>query len=331
MRRLLDLLPWLGLGLIALAVSFRQLREEGLGLQAFPPPPSISIAAPDISRPDGALSGRLADPSGSPIAEALVSVAFDDELAWTYSDVRGRFELPHVPLGALQVEVVAREFRTEIFPVSSPAAELELVMDEPVAAPPDLPPIERAELRGRVSASVGRRGLLGFEVLLQPASALHEYGQPIPVRARVGADRSFRFPGLMYGEYRVSILPPWAAGGSWPNLCSADDRLYVHGPSAGELELRMAAGEVQARVLNEDGDAIQGAVAVLTPLGTPLRPWPPESSAADGTLIFRDLAPGRYRLELSAGQGSRSEEVEVVAGHTSVLDLPPLRVRSDPH
>lgn len=328
MRRLLRLLPWLGLGLIAAAVAFRELREEGLGLQAFPPPPSIALPAPDLSRPVGELAGTLLDPTGSPIAEALVTVAFDDELAWTYSDPRGRFALPHVPTGSLQLEVVARKFRTELFAVSSPALELKLVMDEPVAAPPELPALERVDLRGRVAASIGRRGLLGYEVLLLPANALHEFGQPVPVRALVGADRGFHFPGLLYGEYRVVILPPWATGGSWPNLCAPEDRSYLHGPATAELELRMAAGEVQARVIDEDGDPIHGAVALLSPLGAPQHPWPAESTNADGVLLVSDLAPGRYHLELRAGEGRCSEEVEVVAGHTSVLDLPPLRVRS---
>ena len=330
MRRLFHLLPWLGLGLIALAVVFRQLRDEGLGLPAFPAPPSIAIAAPDLSRPSGAISGAIIAPDGSSISEALVTVAFQDELAWTYTDTRGLFELPHVPTGTIQVEVVARKFRTELFSVDSPSTELRLVMDEPVAAPPDLPPLERSDLRGSVASSIGRRGLLGYEVLLVPAGGIHEYGQPVPARAVVGADRGFHFPGLLQGEYRVVILPPWARGGSWPNLCAPEDRLYSHGPSVAVVELRMAAGEVQARAIDANGDPIRGAVATLAPLDDPLRPWPAESSGADGNVLVRDLAPGRYRLELSAGEGSCSEEVEVVAGHTSVLDLPPLRIRSGP-
>lgn len=328
MKRLLNLLPWIGLGLIMLAMLVRGLREEGLGLRAFPAPPDVLLGTHDSTAPAAHLSGVLLNDEGEVVSEALVLAAFNGELAWTYTDVQGRFDLQHLPAGPVELEVVARKYRTERFQTKAPGADLEFVMNEPVDEVQRVPALERSDLEGHVVSSVGRRGLLDYEVLLLPARAPHEFGEPVPVRAAVGADRGFRFEGLIHGEYRVVILPPWAKGGSWPNLCDSAQRTYTHGPSAGELELPMAAGELHGRVLDTTGRPVEGALVLLAPEAAPNRPWQPAASDATGAFEVRDLPPGSYQLDLRAGEASWRESVKVLAGHTSVLDLPPLAVRS---
>ncbi|MCB9914679.1 MAG: carboxypeptidase regulatory-like domain-containing protein [Planctomycetes bacterium] len=327
MRRLVQRLPWLGLLLLAVALVVRALRPEGLGLRAFPAPPEVLLADFEPSVHAAHVAGRVLDASGAPVAEALLVADLAGELAFTYSDATGAFELAGVPPGELVLEVVARRFRAQRFPAGAPADALELVLDEPLAELDELPALARGDLAGEVTTPAARRGLLGYEVVLLPAGPVNEPGRPVPVRAEVAADRSFRLPGLLFGEYRVAILPPWARGGTWPNLCAEDARTFVHGPTTPRVGLPLAAGEVHGRVLDEDGDAVAGAQVLVTPADDPRRLWPPVSSAADGSFEVGDLPPGDYRVAVRAGEGRWEQRVAVLAGHTSVLDVPPLALR----
>ncbi len=310
---------------------FRGLRREGLGLRAFAAPPDVLLSTFDIEAPTSQLGGVVRTEEGAGIAEALVLAAFDGELAWTYTDAQGEFLLEHLPPRALELEVVARKFRTQTFPGLTAGDGLELVLTEPVAEVPELLELERSDLDGLVASKVGKRGLLGYEVVLLPARSMHLFGEPVPVRATVGADRAFHFEDLIQGDYRVVVLPPWARGGTWPNLCESSSRTYVHGPSSGELELPLASGEIFGRVLDSEGQPVHGAFVVVTPSANNERPWPPASSDPSGAFELRDLPPGAYDLKLHAGEASWQESVIVLAGHTSVLDLPPLEVHKPSH
>ncbi|HIG11524.1 MAG: carboxypeptidase-like regulatory domain-containing protein [bacterium] len=328
MKRLKRYLPWIGLGLLVLVVAFRALRQEGLGLRGFPAPPRVLLGASTGLDPAARLTGVVRDGTGQPIAEALVLATFGDELAWTYSDLKGQFELERVPSGELQLKVLAREFRVEDFSTTAPGEGVELILDEPVREIRQLPELLRSDLEGSLVAALGSRGLLGYEILFAPRQPAHEFGQPLPVRAAVGADRGFRLADLIQGDYSLVILPPWARGGSWPNLCTPAQREYHHGPGSPILDIDLAAGEIKGRVQDDTGAAVLGALALVAPLERPERPWPAVASGADGIFTIGDLPPGEYLLEVTAGEAQIELAVTVVDGVTSEPDLAPFTLRA---
>ena len=327
MKRVLHYLPYAGLALLVLALLVRGLRREGLGLASFPAPAETVLAGVDYAPPAASIVGRVVDAEGEPVSEAFVVTRLGSELGWTFSEVNGAFDLVHLPPGATTVQVVARHFRARSFTLDAPGEDVVLVLDERLAELEELPELSREDLEGELRTPATRRGLLGYEVVLLPEGPLHEAGSTIPARAEVSADRGFRFPELLHGAYRVVVLPPWARGGSWPNLCDEAHRVLEHRPSGGALELPLAAGELGGRVLDAAGDPVHGAIVRVTPAGEPRRPWPPVATGSDGGFEVSDLPPGTYAVEVQAGEGRWTAEAEVQAGYTSVLDVPPLALR----
>ncbi len=326
MKRAFVFLPYLGLAAIFAALLVRGCRDEGLALEPFPGPPLVELGDLDRPLPESSLAGTVVSASGEAVAEAIVLVSIDGELAWDYTDVQGHFEVPGVPPGEHVVEVASRRYRTRSFAAQSPDDALKLDLGAPADPPPTLPEITRGDLEGEVLASIAERGLLDYEVLLLPVEPPDRYGAPVPVRSAVRADRSFHFQGLIHGEYRIVVLPPWARGGSWPNLGDPGRRTFVHAPSAGELEVTLASGEIQGRLFDRAGDFIEGGLVLVHPEESPERPWPPARSGPDGAFLVRDLPPGTYRIEISAGGARLVQEVPVRAGIISEIDLPPFDV-----
>lgn len=327
MKRPIHYLPYAGLVLLGAALLFRGLRREGLALAAFPAPAADVLPAHEVTPPSASIAGRVLDTGGSAIPEAFILTDLGGELAWSFSDAEGSFELPHLPAGATTVEVVARHFRPRKFTLDAPSSQALFVLDERLPELEPLPELGRADLRGQLTTPATRRGLRGYEVVLLPDGPLRETGRTVPVRATVTADRGFEFPALMHGAYRVLVLPPWARSGTWPNLCARSARAYDHGPASSELVLPLAAGELSGQVLDASGDAVHGAIIEVTPRDAPERPWPPTSSDAQGVFLVADLPPGVYRVLVRAGAGRWEAEAEVEAGATSVLDVPPLSLR----
>ena len=200
------------------------------------------------------------------------------------------------------------------------------MLAESLTALPELPALETAPLTGTVAPSITGRGLAGYQVLLLPARPLSEFGEPVPRRTTVAADRSFQFDDLILGEYRVVVLPPWAAGGDWPNLCAPESRRLAHdraGPTGG-VELALAGGEIRGTITDLAGRFLEGALCMVSIDALPGRVWPAIKTAPDGSFLIRDLPPEVYRLEVRAGSGSLSLVVEVPPGATVEADLPPL-------
>lgn len=326
MRRALTWLPYLGLALLAVAVLVRGFRAEGLDLPEFPRPPSVDLPREVLAVASERLAGRVVDEAGAGIAEALVLAESGDELLWAYTDEQGYFALERVPAGELQLRVVARKFAPLQHSALGGSLDLLLVLDEPVPEPPSLPAIGESDLEGEVAAAIAGRVLLGYEVQLLPRDAPETLGAPIPVRAEVGADRTFRFEGLLHGTYRVRVLPPWARGGSWPDVVDPARAELVHGPSVRRLELKLRAGEIAGRLIDAEGEFVAGALVQVEPVGDPSRPWLPQGSDEEGAFLVADLPPGDYRLRVTAGEADLEHVVEVQAGTTSVVDLPPLAV-----
>ena len=327
MGRLWNVLPWAGLALLLALATFRALRREGLELPDFPRPPRVEFAPEVYATGTESLRGTVVDDKGRPVAEALVMADLNGELVWDYTDPGGTFELSRLPGAELRITVVARKYTSAVRLVQPPLGDLNIDLGPEVEPPPHLPEIGEGDLEGSVTAAITGRGLLDYEVQLVPVRPPEELGAPIPVHARVGADRTFRFPALLHGEYRVRVLPPWAGGGSWPDLAAPQDARFVHGPATERLEVAIHAGEIAGRLIDLEGQFVEGALVRVAPLDAPGRPWRPLQTDEAGAFTVRDLPPGRYRLQVDAGEASLDEVIDVLTGVTAEVDLDPLELR----
>lgn len=272
-----------------------------------------------------ALAGLVRGPSGAPIAEAVVLLDAR-EPRWAYTDSGGRFRIERVPLGPQRLSVWARKHATQEFEVFAPANALDLALTTSLSEVPPFPTLETHPLVGEVVPSILGRGMAGFEVLLLPAKPISNFGEPVPRHVVVGADRSFRFDDLILGEYRVVVLPPWSAGGDWPNLCAPQSRRLVHtrAVSTNPLRLELAAGEIRGTITDLKGRFLEGALCLLSVDALPERVWPAVKTGADGSFLIGDLPPEVYRLDVRAGSGALSIVVEVPPGTTVEAELPPI-------
>lgn len=330
MKKLGLIPPILGLIVLAAVVAWRALEAPGISLPPFPDPPPVTVPGFELPLGDARIAGVVRGADGRVLVDALVSLRAGEEPLWTYTDAEGRFALSSVSPGPARITVLARRYHAREFDVLAPDEALALDLDEALAPIPELPPLDRATLDGTLTPAIAGRGVAGYEVLLRPVQTPDRFGAPVERRTRVGADRSFHFPDLILGEYRVTLLPPWAAGGTWPNLADAARRAHAHSfASAGRpLELLASAGEVHGRLVDPSGAGIFGALVFIHPADREGRPWPPTTTAEDGTFTVGDLPPGAHRLRVVAGEARSERGVQVSAGSTLEIDLAPLETRA---
>lgn len=283
----------------------------------FGTPHAPEVAAP-LALPLGELElvGRVVDETGAGAAEVLVVTRGGEAPHWTFTDARGDFRLGELPSGELEVVLVSpgrlpRTERVEL-PHTGPAL---LRISPPRADLEALPTVARSPLAGIVTrpenVPFSARPLIDYELVLRPAPG----GDPLSgaVLRRVAADAEGRFlvDRLVHAKYMLQVLPPWAAGGSWPVLGSTN---FLHFGGAGELLVPLSAGELAGTIRDSDGELVQGAVVRLTADGQPDQLWPPAASDADGRYRLGDLAPGRYLLRVRAGDERAETTVEVRGG-----------------
>ena len=323
MKLVLRIIPLLALLVLAGAVALRHSRPVAWSAAPVRIGEGSTLAPLEDSAATGDLLGLVRGPDGQPIAEAVVLFEAR-EPRWAYTDSGGRFRLERVPLGPRQLSVWAREHRAQDFAVEVPASELELILTDSLTELPILPDLETLGLDGQVVPSIAGRGLAGYEVLLLPANPISHFGEPVPRRTTVGADRSFHFDDLILGEYRVVVLPPWARGGGWPNLSAPQSRGLSHSRAANTsgVELVLATGEIRGTVTDLEGHFLEGALCLLSIDSLPDRVWPAVKTDSDGSFLLTDLPPEIYRLRIRAGAGSLSLPIEVPPGTTVEVDLP---------
>jgi hypothetical protein len=328
-KRFLYRLPYLGWLLIVVLLLVRSFRTEGLDLPHFPVPPQVNLPEEVLASSNDGIMGRVVDFEANPIAEALVMVHVGGELTWDYSDEQGYFTIPRLAPGPRDITVVARKYAAKLLPNLTASPEIVIDMGESVGAPPSLPAIGQSDLAGKVSPAIAGRGLLGYEVQMIPLARPETIGAPTPARTSVAADRTFKFPGLLHGEYRLVVLPPFARAGSWPNLVDSGQKTLVHGPVLKQLEIQLGAGEIAGRLTDHEGEFVAGALIMVEPSDDPGRPWPPVQSDDAGGFRVEHLPPGHYRLQVIAGEARLEEIIEVLSGVTSEVDLPALLIRKN--
>lgn len=277
------------------------------------------------------LRGRLVDPEGAPVPDALVYGRPLGVPTWDISDAAGRFELPWPePEDARALlAIAARGFPPLEYDARRGVEELVIALGEREETPPGVPRVTPAAIAGRVvPAREDDAPPFSFEVVFVPADPPETFGPAVLRRVACAPDGSFALPDLAGGRYRVHVLPAWAAGGSWPDVLGGE-LLLVHDPAAPrEHELKLAEGALSGTLSDRRGRTVEGALLLLSPVDQPGRFWPPATSDTRGGFVIEDLPAGRYRLFVEAGDARLDDlEVEVAAGRRTEVAVPPLVVR----
>lgn len=294
------------------------------------PAPAGDVKALEFPERRGVVDGRVVDAQEQSIGSALIWLQAGEELSFLETSADGSFHFDAVAAGVRTLGVLAHGFRPQRFSVEDDRKSAHLVLGERLAAPPALPELRRSRLAGRVVA--GASALAGAQVCLEPRDPPETFGAPIPVRAACDENGHFAFENLIEGDYSVSVLPAWAADGSWPDLlrpATQPRANELHHPSANgtrEIELASLAGSIGGLVREASGSPVEAALIVVAPLGQGARIWPPASSGPDGRFVCADLPPGRYVVKVSAGSDSHEAEADVQAGQRTEIEIEPLDV-----
>jgi hypothetical protein len=333
-RRISTWIPLLTLaGVLVGFVVDRTLLEppKGIEIRSAPKEKLVPLELP--ARPQ-TLAGHVVDPSGAPLADALVWLRAHDAPHFAYTDATGAFRMEAIEEPPWRATVLAQGFAPLVRDLEK-AEDATFRMDGPLGAPPALPKISRMLLAGEVKGAAPGAAA-GDEVVLIPTAAPETLSAPLPRRTKVGADGRFAFDDLIVGEYAVEVRPEWARGGSWPDLLRGIDeprtRTIDLAKSADAskpepLALELAVGDLEGKLAGLEGEAIEGGLVLASAASDPSRVFPPETSRADGTFSMRGLPTGRYLLAVRAGSASAQKDVVVSAGRATTVDLPPLDVR----
>ncbi|MEW6073353.1 MAG: carboxypeptidase-like regulatory domain-containing protein [Planctomycetota bacterium] len=300
-------------------------------------PRRIHLEPLEIPRGEHALAGRILDATGAPAADVRVHLWPAEAPAsgtaepphGAATDGDGRFRLEGLFSGTYRVALLQVGHPNALREVAVPApeGEVEWRLADPLPPFPVLPEIRRRDLAGTLSPPVGSPPdappAAGYEVVLRPAAPTPPLSGATERRVRTGEAGAFAVPDLVAAAYLVQVLPPWAAGGSWPVLDEVELAHAAEGPAA-PLSLRLRTGELSGRIGDPEGRAVAGALARVWPEGLANRLWPPQETAADGSFLFRDLPPGSYRLRIRAGSGALEQSVLVRIGARTEVALPPL-------
>ena len=342
MKKALSLIPYVALLCGAFVFTRAACYRPDPLPELAPPPDWVPLRRPQLTSGDAELRGQVIDSEGRKVANALVACVVEDRLYFTHAAEDGGFVLDDLPAGALQVDVVAEGFLPATLQTYAGSRPVELVLPTRQPDPPDFAPLEASELRGWVEARGSAARWEGYELWLTPAKRpTSPTDDPlVPRRVSVGAGGRVVIPDLVHGRYYVQLLPPWASGGSWPDLLRGLDDPPIElnhaqrGPDqqqdpAHDRRFVVRAGGLEQRILDSDKQGriefVEGATVFLysRPSGTPdgqhAGLFPLTQSDAQGRVRILDLPPGRYRMTVRSGSTEGVLEVDVPAGR--VLDL----------
>ncbi len=325
----------LGVFLVLLA-GFLFERVDTLG-DEFPEvlsPKETNLADVRLGLGTRVLNGRvLVDGAG--VAGAAVYVRDGNRPLWAHTAEDGKFQISGLSEAALKLDVMRWGFDPESFEVAAGVNDIRIELTKRMEPAPQLPVVLRAPLVGELLAPLDA-SLEGYEVSLRPARPADQLGPEIARRTVADAEGKFLFEDLAAGDYALEVRPPWAAGGSWPELVAPRTRFLHHSAAGGELSFELSFGALEGTVVDDRANPIGGALVVLERRrdanGAPVPPgrlWPAATTATDGSFRFDDLPPGTYTLDLRAGDGIRTGvPAEVVHGQVAEASLPPLEPRA---
>ena len=313
----------------------RANREDPFDRVTFPPPSRIELDPLAIPAGEHVLTGRILTAHGDPAVDARVHIwravpvpDTAERLLWDATGEDGSFEIVGIPEGSYRVALLCPGVPNTLLAVSVPAeSEVEWTLEEPLPPMPVLPEMRRADLQGRLVAPAGilrvSLPLEGYEVVFLPGAREDPLSGAILRRVRTEVDGAFRVEGLVEADYRVQVLPPWAAGGSWPAL---EEIALSHrgSPEADPLEVRLQIGELAGLLVDPEGRPIEGALVRVWPEGAPGHLWPPIQTDAFGAFVVEDLPPGRYVVRIRAGEGTVERTETVQTGARTRIPSEPL-------
>jgi hypothetical protein len=338
------LLSWLALVVLAgTALAWWLGRPEKLDESLFVKTMAHERRAPlEAPRDMTELAGLVTTHDGRPAADAWVVLERPEPfergpapVRGEYTDANGAFRFAALAAGAYRVVLQHASCPPRTFTTEVPAAgEVRWALAEPLPPIEAMPSLVRGALAGRVSlpAGLAPRDFSGYEVVLAPVAETHPLSGAAVRRARCAADGSFALPDLVQADYDARVLPPWASGGSWPELAHAR---CAHRSAETELALELRVGSLAGRLVEPPDRPLVGAVVRITSLtakdvlGKP-QLWPP--IVTDGTGHFKTdpLPTGRYLLHARAGDGIQDLEVEVQGGVHHEVEFAPLAPRASP-
>lgn len=336
MKRLPLILPLLVILAVLGSWAFEQWRVSGRELPTFRParrPQFETLASPLGNQ---RLRGRVVDAGGQAVEDIALCGQSGERPVWAFSDAEGAFRLDGLDDSPIELVALGWGFRPSVHHAAPGPEAVTITLPERQTPLPDLPEPSSAPLAGVVLPTVPGGWLdgEGYEVVLLPARPASTLQGAIPRRTRTNSSGAFRFDALAEGEYVAVVLPAWARGGTWPDLAAAASRELVHAaPEEGtaRVELTLATGAIEGRVLGTGGPPVEGALVLLADGDRPGRLWPPQTSGPEGRFRIRDLPPGPYRVTVRAGEGALEDLPLVVRpGEVRVMDLPELDVRGGP-
>jgi hypothetical protein len=316
----------------ASAFAAERRRRQDAPVRGFEAPSTARLPPLAVGRGMHRVRGRVLDARGAAFAGATVRLRLEgqapagaERLFFGSTDDAGAFELERLPAGSYEVLLLAPGVPPAISSWSVPDdRDLELALAEPYPELPAAPDVVRTELLGAIVPPPGlgpADELGGYEVLLRPDGDEARWHGAVERRTASEPDGRFRFAELARADYQLFVLPPWAAGGSWPALATLSVEAERLGAAEGAEPLRveLAVGELEGRLLDPGGLAIGGALLTVRAVGDPPeRTWPATSTDGAGGFFLRDLAAppeGRlYVLRVHAGAGRREIQVEVRPG-----------------
>jgi hypothetical protein len=329
--RLLSILFSVAVGLMLfMAWANARFGAPSAGRPSFTPahPPSFEPLVPPLG--EASLAGSVRSADGLLLADAAVYTRAFGVPRWDYTDAEGRFEIGELPAEELELVVVAWPHPIGRFRERAGGEPCELRLPAPSPAPAGLPDVARRAVAGRVLGAGSAWGdPNGYEVVFTPVAPPEVLQGAVERRVATAENGVFEVPDLALGSYRVKVLPAWARGGEWPDLCASwSQALELTAAAPVGLEIQLAAGAIEGRLFGDPSqEPIEGACCLVVPAEDPARIWPPVVSSTEGRFRVRSLPPGRYLLSIQAGEGALADiPVDVFAGEVARPAIEPLRV-----
>lgn len=296
--RLADLVRGSPVHLLVTARGFLPATARGVR------PPAASPLVVRLE-PGASLAGRVVDEQDRPVRGAEVEISWQpkvpgrDDLAAgpavskrTLSDRDGRFEVPDLRLGEVEIAVEARGF---IAVGGLPAA-----VPQPAGEALTIRLERGATLDGRAVTSEGDP-VAGARILVGQAAGLSD------------EEGLFRVAGIAPGPQLVEARHP--------DYQPVSRRMTVE-PEGSRAELVFEAGqEVRGRVVDDAGEPLPGAAVELSAVAERLPRRYRARADAEGAFVLSPVVRGTYRLRADAEGHGEGELESVRVGGEPVEDL----------
>jgi hypothetical protein len=328
-------------------------------------PAGIGLPPVKVDRGTHTLRGTVVDHAGAPAAEVTVQarpLAADGERGarepfhFAHTAADGAFELAHLVPGRYAILLVSPGVENTALEVDVPGARASDPASEPASEPaptwrlnppyadvPAAPDPVYVALTGAVrrppTLPEAGASLDGYEIALLPRDDDARWRGAVERRVPIDAAGHFRVDDLAVADHLIRVLPPWARGGTWPYLVERDLSAAELAAGAGEqpsgeptLALELDVAELEGRLLDARGRAIEGALLRLQPFGaSPERAWPAASTDPEGRFVLRDLPDESGELVVFHDRTSPVQQTVTPGGEPIVVRVELTRRKVPPH